>query len=149
MHIPSIAERDRNIAEITASLGAFDGTPLEALIKLLRCNGQLIGQRLKRIFISKNRVTLSRESIPRAYHLADITSKNPVADFFAQLGWDVIFEFNGEIGDAAARVNRTVREDAIRGAGFDTTSAGAAVIGDEGRIRFKGKIEKDFGEYEV
>ena len=33
--VPGVAERDRNVAQIPASLGAFDGTPLEASIKLL------------------------------------------------------------------------------------------------------------------
>ena len=149
MHVTDVAERDCDVAQVATSFGAFDGTLLEALIKLLRCNDQLVGQGKKRIFSSKGRITFTCEAIPRADHLADITSKNPITDFFAQSDWDVIFEFDGEIGNAAGRVDRTIREDAIRGAGFDTTRAGAAVIGDERRIRFKGEIEKDFGEQKI
>ncbi len=35
MHISRIPESDGNIAQVAASLGALDGTPLEALVKLL------------------------------------------------------------------------------------------------------------------
>src|SRR5512134_671798 len=131
IHVAYVAERDRHVTQVTASLGACDGAPLEVLIKLLGCNGQHLGQRWKRVrpemrrrVVSKSRIPLSCESIPRADHLANVTSKNPTADFFPQFGWDIVFEFDGEIGDAAARVDRAVRKDAIRGAGFDATPAG-------------------------
>ena len=35
MHISRIPESDGNIAQVAASLGAFDGTLLKALIELL------------------------------------------------------------------------------------------------------------------
>src|SRR5688572_29476020 len=149
MHVACIAERDRDVSQITASFGAFDGTPLEALIKLLGWNGQFIGQGRKRVFIPKSRITLTCESIPRTNHLANVTSKNPIADFFTQIGRDIIFEFDGEIGDATACVNGAIRKDAIRGAGFDATPAGAAVIGDKRWIRLKREIKKNFGEQKI
>src|SRR3970282_1063450 len=94
VHIACVAERNCNIAQVTASLGAFDGTPLEALIKFLSCNDQLLGQGGMRIFTPKCRIAFYCELIPRAHHLANITSKNPIANFFAQLSWNVIFEFD-------------------------------------------------------
>lgn len=95
--VAGVAEGDGNVSQVAASLGAGDGGPLEALIKGLGSESQFARRRRKRLFIQKCRITFGRESIPRADHLADVASENPVADFFAQFNGDVVFEFNGEV----------------------------------------------------
>ena len=143
-HVTGVAERDGDVSQVAASLGALDGSPLEALIKGLGCESQFFGQRMRRLFICKSGIALGRESIPRADLLADVASKNPIADFIAQVNRDVVFEFNREIGDAAHRINRAVGQNAIGGAGGDATRACAAMIGDEWRIGFEFEIKKNF-----
>ena len=81
--------------------------------------------------------------------MADVASKNPIADFFAQFNGDVIFEFDGEIRDTARRVEGAVWQNAIGGTGADATRACAAVIGDEWRIGFEFEVEENFGDEKI
>src|SRR5512142_2450780 len=101
------------------------------------------------IVLPKGSVPFPRESIPWTDHLADVTSKDPIAHFLAQFRWDVLFEFDGEIGDAAARVEGAVREDAVRGASFDAAATCAALVCDERRVWLEHKVEQDLREQEV
>src|ERR1051325_8578141 len=99
--------------------------------------------------ITKSRVTFFCESIPRTDHLADVTAEDPTADLFAQFCRNLLFQFDRKIRNAALRVKCTVWQNAIRGAGFDTTRTCATMIGDEGRIRFESEIQQNFGEQEI
>src|ERR1043165_1803583 len=74
--ISSISQRNRDVAQVTASLGALDRTPLEALIKLLGCKSHFRSQGRKRSLICKSGIAFPRESIPRTDHLTNIASKN-------------------------------------------------------------------------
>jgi hypothetical protein len=84
--------------------------------------------------VAKGRVAFGGESIPRADHLADVTSECPVSDLFAQVNGDIVFEFYGEIRDTARRIQRAVWEDAVGGAGVDAACACSAVVCDERRV---------------
>ncbi len=99
---------------------------------------------MKWLFIPKSRVAFTCESIPWADHLADVTSENPTASLFTQLGWNIILQFNGEIRNATSRVNCAVRKDAVRGAGINTACTCAAMIGNKRWIWFEPEIEKNF-----
>src|SRR5215212_10306870 len=97
----------------------------------------------------ERRVTFDSESIPGADHLADVTPENPIAHFGSQFWRNVIFEFNGKVGNAAGRVEGAIWKNAVRRAGFDATPAGAAMIRYKRWIRFKNQIQKDFGEQKI
>jgi len=43
VHVPGVAQCNRDVPQVAASLGAFDRSPLEALIKFLGCKQQFIG----------------------------------------------------------------------------------------------------------
>jgi len=144
VHVSCVAQCDGNVSQVAASLGALDGSPLEALIESLGCESQFLGQRWKRGFRVKSRVALGRKAIPRADHLADVASENPVSDLFTQFNGDVILEFDGEIGDTSCCVECAIGEDAIGGTGFDTTCAGAAMVGNERWVGLEFKVKKYF-----
>ena len=78
--------------------------------------------------------------------LTGVTSENPILHKRAQFFGNVVFEFDGEVGDAAARVEGAIGEDALRGAGFEAACAGAAVVGDEAVIGFEFDAEQDFSK---
>src|SRR5512145_3229534 len=120
MYVSGVAQCDSHVAQITASLGAFDRTPLEALIKFLGCEQQFLGQRMRRALILKRRIALTCKSIPRADSLTDVTSENPISNLVTQFDRNILLEFDGEIRDATAGVDGAVWKDAICGAGFDT-----------------------------
>jgi hypothetical protein len=80
--------------------------------------------------------------------LADVASEDPVLHVRAQVFGNVAFVFDGEEGDAAARVEGAVGEDALGGAGVDAAGAGAAVIGGEGFVGFEFDAEQNFGKQE-
>ena len=78
--------------------------------------------------------------------LADVAAENPISYLRAQVFGDVIFKFDGKVGDAAARVYAAVWENALSGAGGDTARAGAAVVCGEGVVGFELDAEQNFGE---
>jgi hypothetical protein len=90
------------------------------------------------------RIALMGEPVPWADHLADVASESPIPHLIAEFNRNVIFEFDGEIRDAACRVECSVWQDAISGAGLDAACACAAMVGDERQIRFEFEIEQDF-----
>ena len=119
MHIACIAQRYRDVAQIAPSFGAFDRSPLEALIELLWLKWTIPRQGLSRVVLSESGIPFPGESIPRADHLADVASEHPIANLLAQFDRNFVFQFDSEIGNAAGRVDGAVREDTVGGAGFD------------------------------
>ena len=99
---------------------------------------------MRRLVIHKGRVAFGRETIPRADHLADVTSENPFANFVTQLYGDIVLEFDGEIGNAATRVEGAVWQNTIGRAGFDAARTGSTMVGYKRRVRFQFKIEQNF-----
>ena len=51
VHVAGVAERDGDISQVAASLGAGDGSPLEALIKGLGSESQFARRRGKRFVV--------------------------------------------------------------------------------------------------
>ena len=78
-------------------------------------------QGLSRIVLSENWIPLPGESVPRADYLADVTAEHPVADPIPYFNRNFVFQFDGEIRNAAGRIDGAVREDTVGGAGFDRT----------------------------
>ena len=81
--------------------------------------------------ISKGGIPFFGKSIPRANHLADVAAENPIAHIVTHFSRNVLFELNGEIGNATGRVDGAIGENAIRGASFDATRACTTMICDE------------------
>src|SRR5262249_60312657 len=63
--------------------------------------------------------------VPRAHELAIIAAEDAVADRWAQLHRDGTVMLDGEIGDAAPRIEAVGCDDRARGAGRDAGLAGA------------------------
>ncbi len=75
------------------------------------------------------RVVGLRSAIPRTGIEADIASKQSVATLCGLLVGQFGAIFDGEIGDAAARVECAVGGECVRGTSVDTFGAAAAVVG--------------------
>src|SRR5688500_7818695 len=113
------------------------------------CDFQFLGQRSRRVLSPKGRVTLHCKSIPGADHLANVASESPIADQRAQVGWDIVFEFDGEIRNAAFGIECAVGEDALSGAGGDAARACATMISDHRKVWFESQVKQDLGKQKV
>src|SRR5262249_58437737 len=65
--------------------------------------------------------------VPRAYELTVIAAEDAVADRWAQLHGDRTVVLDGEVGDAAPRIEAVGCNDRTRGAGRYARLSGAAV----------------------
>src|SRR5687767_6581045 len=144
-----VAKGHSHVSQVAPSLGALYGSPFEALIKFLRRDPHFLGQRLSRALSPKGRVTLHCKSIPGADHLANVASESPIADQRAQVGWDFVFEFDGEIRNAASGIESAVGEDALGGAGGDAACACATMISDHRKVWFESQVKQDLGKQKV
>ena len=95
MHVTYISQRDRDISQVAASLGAFDGSRREALIEFLCRSGQCRMKWLRRAAFSKSRITFGCKSVLRTDHLADVASEYPGPDIVAQFKGNSIFQLDG------------------------------------------------------
>src|SRR5256885_130468 len=71
----------------------------------------------------------ARELVPRTYELAVVTAVDAIADRLAQLNRNGAVVLDGEIGDAAPRIQPPGGDDRTGGAGRDARLAAAAVGG--------------------
>ena len=78
--------------------------------------------------------------------LTDVAAENPISHLRTQVFGDGILQFDGEVGNAAARVNCAVWQDALGGAGIDAAGACAAVVGGEGIVGFEANSKQNFSE---
>src|SRR3974377_1092636 len=69
----------------------------------------------------------ARELVPRTHQLAVIAAEDAIADPLAQLHRDRAVVLDGEIGNAAARIEAPGRNDRPRRAGGDARLGGATV----------------------
>ena len=67
------------------------------------------------------------EFVPRTHELAIVAAVDAVADGVAQLERNRARKLDGEIGDAAPRIQSIGRDDGARGAGRQARTAGSAV----------------------
>jgi len=86
-----------------------------------------------------------REAVPRARQLAVVAAVDAVAQQGAQIQRDTALEFDGEIGNAAPRVERVGGDNGLRRADVDTGLAGSAVAGC-GRVHRQRQIGVDLAE---
>jgi len=93
--------------------------------------------------VSFHQAAFAREPVPGARRQAIVAPVNAVADGRAQLDRDRAFELDGQIGNAAARIDLERRSDGGGRAGGDAPDAGAAAIF-LGRIRVKFERRDDF-----
>ena len=134
------------VAEITTPFGALERTLLEVLIKLDGCQSQVLGGSAKRRIRLEGGISRGGESVPGANHLTNVASENPISHMQAQLFGNVTLVFDGEVGDAAAGIKRTVWEDGLGGAGGDAACACATVIGDDGVVGFEFQPKQNFSQ---
>src|SRR5580693_2760856 len=89
-----------------------------------------------------------RELIPRTDQLAVIASVNAIADRAAKFLRNTAGQLNGQVGDAAARIETIGRDDGARRAGGNTSAARAAV-GRARLVRRQFKIQIDLTEKKI
>ena len=75
-----------------------------------------------------------REAVPRAHQLAVVAAEDTVADGCAHLPGDAALQLDGEVRDAAARVELPGAGEGLCGADIEAGAAAAAVGGVEGRV---------------
>ena len=98
----------------------------------------------------ESRIAVRRgEAIPRTNRLANIASKNPIANEGTKIGWNIVFQFNRQIGNATPRINRSIRKNTLRRTGFDATRTSAALIGLEWRIRLKFNAKQNLRQKKI
>ncbi len=90
-----------------------------------------------------------RKPVPWTDLLANVTSKDPVAQVRSQIGRDFFFIFDRKIGETAPGVDRPVWQDATGGTGSDAACTLPAAVGSERRIRFQFDSQQDFSQQEV
>jgi hypothetical protein len=92
-------------------------------------------------------VAAHRELVPRAHQLAVVAAEDAVADQRAQGFVDAAFVFDGEVADAATRVQAVRRDDRLGRADLDAARAAAAVRGRR-RIDRQRQVDEEFAEEE-
>src|SRR5215469_11519610 len=90
----------------------------------------------------------ARELVPRAHELTVIAAEDAVADRGTKLHRDRTVMLDGEIGDAAPRIEPIRSHDRARGAGGDAGLTGAAV-GARRRIHRQREIGEELAEKEI
>jgi len=90
VQVTGVAQCNRDVAQVAASLGAGYRCPFEALIEGMGCERQFPGQCVRRAGIFEGWVALKCESIPWADHLTNVTPKNPIPIFFTQFNRDFV-----------------------------------------------------------
>ncbi len=127
-----IAQRNRHIAQQAASPRAEDRctrkTPPEFILSQPGqidqfWRGVIEIDRIKRSFLCRPR----KARRPGTYVLTNVAAKNAIADQGAQFDRDRSAQFDREIRDAPARIERVGRSERIRRAGDQTARTSAAI----------------------
>ena len=126
-----VAERHGDVAQPALVADAPDRAALHARVELLaRPREELDERRVVEAVAHRGEIRLGRrlrEAVPRAHELAVVAAIDAVADQRAQLLGDAPCELDGEVGDAAPRVELVGRDDRAGGADVDAARAGAAM----------------------
>ena len=78
--------------------------------------------------MSLHQTAFARKTVPRAHRQTIVATKNAVADGRAQFDGDGAFQFDGQIGNAAAGIQLERRSNGVGGAGGEAAGAFAAMI---------------------
>src|SRR3990172_3282958 len=128
-----VAEGHGEVAQPALISGAPDGGTFGALEKLLLRPGEELNKRRRVESVARCEIRLARrlrEPVPRADKLAVVAAEDAIADERAQLLGDRPAQLNGEVGNAAARVEIVRRDDRAGRTDIHAGAAGAAVIFD-------------------
>src|SRR5690606_10827877 len=88
-----------------------------------------------------------RELVPRTGHLAIVAAIDAVADQWPHVLRNTAFELDGQVGDAAPRVELARSQDRLRRAQVDAGLAAAAVLAG-GRIDGQRQVDQDLADEE-
>src|SRR5271155_809078 len=141
-----VSQRYASIANQAAPFRALDRAPAKhgAKTRLRKRSEPLEFGSEKRSFILEYLARLKcsdarhrRLAVPGTHILADVAADDSIAHGGAKLVGNRSAEFDGEIGDAAARVEHIRRGERLRGAGIETARASTAEIGG-GRVAPRG-----------
>src|SRR5260221_2157355 len=131
-----IAQSHGEVAQPALVADAPDRRALQALVELGLRPGKELDQSGAVEAVAHLEIGLGArlcEAVPRAYQLAVVAAIDAVADQRPQLLRDGALELDGEIGDAAARIELVGPGDRLRRADIDAALAGAAVLAYGGR----------------
>ena len=140
-----VAQGYGGVPQQAAPLRPLDGTALEPGPERLRCQPQHFDE--VRHFVpgtgSEGRMAgFGRAAVPGTDILAVVAPEHAVSHCRAVLQGNSALQFDGMVGDAAARIDHVGFDDGVRGTGFETQGARAAVIGC-GPVRSQFDVEED------
>src|SRR4029077_9513955 len=82
-----------------------------------------------------------RLAVPGAHVLANVAANYRASDARAQRFWNGISQFDGEVGDATARVEQVRLGESLRGTGIQAQPAIPAEIGGRKFARLQCRVE--------
>ena len=144
-----VAEGDGDVAQISLPFGAQNRCALVFALEILLCEGKFadqigVGVNFEREGIVKVRIL--HAAVVGADRLAGVTAKDAVLQIWAQDCGDGTALLDGEVGEAAARIDGAVRTDGFGGTGKVTAQAAFAGVNLLWLIGLKGQIEEQFGK---
>jgi len=124
-----IAQRYGNIAQPALVADAADRVTCQALVEFRLAPGEQCAQAgaVQTVARRKFRVTQLCEAIPRTAGLAIVATVDAIADQRAEFLWNGPVQLDGQVGNAASRVDAIGGNDGARRARIDAGGAGAAV----------------------
>lgn len=129
--VSGVAEGDADVAEESFPFGAVDWGVAKMLFEggFVELGPVLEGELVEFWFgVGFHDLAFLGKSIPRAGLKAVVAAEDSVADGGAQFLGDRAFEFDCEVGDAAAGVEDKGLRDGLGGAGGDAALASAAAV---------------------
>jgi len=88
------------------------------------------------------------EAVPGADDLAIVATEYAVADLVAQLDWDRPLQLDGEVGNAAPRVQQPFTDERLGGADVQAGVAAAAVIAGHRLVPRQRDVDEQLAEKE-
>lgn len=147
-----VSQHNRDIAKQSAAFGSLNGAMLELAVEGFG------GEAEQGYQVSAGRaawgaegcVSIGRgESIPRTDLLTDVTPEYPILHVWTDVFGDVNFVFDGEIGNATARIQGAIEENGVCRACIDAAGASPAMVSHEGGVGFEFEVEQDLGKQEI
>src|SRR5438046_1261933 len=145
-----VTQRHGEIAQPALVADAVDGRATHALLELRRAPAEQLRQRRRIQAMAHLEIRVrgrARELVPRTHQLAVVTAVDAIADRLAQLNRNGAVVLDGEVGDAAPRVQPPGGDDRTGGAGGDARLA-AAAVGAGALIHRQRQVRQDLAEKE-
>src|SRR5207248_2613944 len=145
-----ITERHGEIARPALVADAVDGRATHALLELRLAPAEQLRQRCGIQAMAHLEIRVrgrARELVPRTHELAVVAAVDAIADRPAQLDRNGAVVLDGEIGDAAPRIQPPGGDDRTGGAGRDARLA-AAAVGAGALIDGQRQVRQDLAEKE-